>query len=354
MLLLAKLYRKRLPLIGAYPYEINLLKLIEQADVLHLSGGGYLTGMTLSRLWDNMLLINLADILGTPVILTGQTVGIFKDKKSRKLARWGLKIPKLIYLRDNTGSLADICSLGIDGEHVKVTFDDALFCHVACGRKVDKYLQENGITAGDSYVVVNTHYFVQKPAESRKVMKRIAELSDMIVFKYGIQILFIALDPVDLASMEEVKRNMKSNPIINYDIDYRITKGIIAKSKFLLTMRHHGIVFAMGSGIPTIAISLDDYYKRKNSGALGLFGQEKWLIEKEKLFREGFMEETIDRLIKELGEQKETITKYLKIMRKQDGEAIRKFMDRYGRQKSLVSDRIGGSSNQIGKRENPG
>jgi len=330
MLFLARLYRKRSSLIGVYPHEINLLKLIKQADVLHLSGGGYLTGMTLSRLWDNMLLINLADILGTPVILTGQTIGIFRDRTSRKLARWGLIKPKLIYLRDKTESIVDIRSLGIEGTHIKATFDDALFCNAADEKDVDEYLIKNGINRDLPYVVVNTHYFRQEPAESRKVMKRVAEICDMLVSRYNFQVLFVALHPTDLASMEEVRDNMTNQAaILDYDFDYRIAKGVIRSSIFLLTMKHHGIVFAMGSVTPTIAISLDDYYQRKNLGALGLFGQEKWLIEKEKLLKKGFMEEMINRFFSEHEKQKKVISSHLETMRQWDSEAIKRFLGEY-------------------------
>jgi len=328
MLFLARLYRRRLPLIGAYPHEAHLLNLAADADVLHLSGGGYLTGTTLSRLWDNMLLIRIADILGTPVILSGQTIGVFKDKTSKKLARWGLSKAKLIYLRDPEGSTADIHSLGIKGTHIKVTFDDALFCDMADKETVDECLQQNGVATDVPYMAVNVHYFKQTPAESRRVMERIAEVCDYVVSKHNVQVLFIPLAPNDSDAMEEVQGNMSEvSNIIDYNFDYRITKGIISRSEILLTMKHHGIIFAMSTEVPTIAIALDDYYIRKNVGTLKFFNQERWLVDQERLFSSGSMERMIDDCFSEIQEQKTVISSRLKKMRKQDGEAIQRFLN---------------------------
>ncbi len=330
MLFLAGLYRRRFPLIGAYPHEVNLLNLIADMDVLHLSGGGYLTGMTLSRLWDNMLLIRLADILSTPVILSGQTIGVFKDRTSKKLARWGLSRAKFIYLRDPEGSMSDLHSLGIKGEHIKVTFDDALFCEMADEKEIDECLKENGVDASIPYVTVNVHYFKQEPAESRQVMRRIASICDHIASKHDKQVLFIPLHPTDIDAMEEVQRNMsKNSKILDYNFDYRITKGIIGKAEILLTMKHHGIIFAMGNKVPTIAIALDDYYARKNLGALKLFDQEQWLADRGSLFSPDIVKKMLDDCFNTSQEQKETISRHLEEMRKQDGEAIKRFLEEY-------------------------
>jgi len=67
----ASLIRAGLPTLGITARQAHLLDVIDNSDVLFLSGGGYLTGMTLTRLWDNMLLISLASAFGVPTILSG-------------------------------------------------------------------------------------------------------------------------------------------------------------------------------------------------------------------------------------------------------------------------------------------
>ncbi|GAH65649.1 unnamed protein product, partial [marine sediment metagenome] len=255
-------------------------------------------------------------------ILSGQTIGVFKDKTSKRLARWGLNKAKLIYLRDAEGSIADIRSLGIKGTHIKASFDDALFCDMAHKRTIDECLQKNEVATSVPCVAVNVLYFQQEPAESRRIMRRIAEVCDHVASKHNAQIVFIPFHPSDSTAMEEVQRKMsKESKIIDYNFDYRITKGIISRADICLTMRHHEIIFAMGTGVPTIAIALDDYYIRKNLGALRLFNQERWLVNRDSLFSSGFMEEMVDDCFNKIREQKTIISSHLEAMRKQDGGA---------------------------------
>ena len=328
MLLFAHLYKKGWPLIGAYPREVNLLKDIATSSVVHLSGGGYLTGMTLSRLWDNMLLVRLADIFSHPVILSGQTIGVFKDSFSKTLAKWGLSKAKLIYLRDPEGSIEDLREIGIEGNHIKATFDDALFCEAADKETVEKCLKDNGVDIAIPFVAVNVHYFKQKPRASREVMKRIAEACDYIVSKHKKEILFIPLDPSDVPALEEAQMKMlKRSIIIDHGFDYRLAKGIIALSEMLLTMKHHGIIFAMAEEVPTLAVALDDYYARKNAGALDLFAQKDNLVNEKDLFLPGYLEGKIDSSFENSAHQKKDISSRLHNMKAQDAEAIKRFLE---------------------------
>ena len=54
---------------------------------------------------------------------------VFKNNLTKRIARKGLKKARLIYLRDKSGSETALRSIGISGEHIKSTFDDALFFH---------------------------------------------------------------------------------------------------------------------------------------------------------------------------------------------------------------------------------
>jgi len=326
MLFFAFLYKHQLPPWGATDHEIHLLELIAASNVLHLSGGGYLTGMTLSRLWENMLLIQLADRLNTSVILSGQTVGVFKDKTSKELTRWGLEKVQLLYLRDSVGSIKDIESLGLTGDHIQATFDDALFCEVASDNVVNKCLLKNGIEKSCEYIVCNVHFWGQKKLQSQKLISRIAGICDYIFLTHNFRIVFIPMHSSDIPAMEEVQNKMsKDSVIIDYNYDFRIAKGIIGKAAFCITLKHHPIIFAMGSGIPTISIALDDYYARKNKGALKLFGQGHWLVDQEGLFSKSFMDK-IDNMKIEKESIKEQILLKLNKIKERDGEAIKRFL----------------------------
>jgi len=274
-----------------------------------------------------MLLIGIADILGKPVILSGQTIGIFIDEYSKAIAKWGLSKAKLIYLRDPVGSKAEIKELGIKGDHIVSSFDDALFCDKADEKDVERCLKDNGIDVREEFITVNAHYFGQKEKMSREIMKRMAETCDHVAEKYNSQTVLIAMHPSDVPALEEVRRNMKNKAcVVDHGYDFKMVKGIIGRSKMLITMKHHGIIFAMSTGVPSVTIALDDYYVRKNKGALEMFGQGDWVVERDDMFTAGYLEKMVDKCMDRIQENRDIIAFHLKKMEGSNGEVIKKVL----------------------------
>lgn len=311
------LMRIGLPALFCKPSEYALLNEISKADVLHVSGGGFLTGMTRSRLWENCLLMRLCHLLGTPVILTGQTIGVFKSKTDRKLAKWGLEHAKLIYLRDNGESEADVNALGIIGSHVQSTFDDALFCEKAEEETINKYLQQYGISSDQKYIAINFHSWKLSDSEVLNLAKRMADLCDYIVNKYGLQIIFIPMHPKDIQPEKLVIQNMKSTAsLLEYNYNYKVAKGVYGRAVFVITMKHHPIIFAYGEGTPSIAFTADSYYERKNKGTMGLCGQKDYCMDIDAFMnKQAFT--VLDNMFYNLTSNQTMITNWLDITRKQ-------------------------------------
>jgi polysaccharide pyruvyl transferase WcaK-like protein len=275
----ARLMRAGLPVFGITARQARLLDELWNADVLFLSGGGYLTGMTLSRLWDHMLLLRLADLLGVPSILSGQTIGVFKDRTSKSLSRWGLKKARRIYLRDPEDSAAALQQIGVPPAKVKSTFDDALYYKVS-SKVIPRVVSKNDcFSFTKPYIAVNVHYWGQSPASSRDIMRHIAGSLDSIITAHDLQVAFIPMSRSDEAAIHEVAQLMqKPSAIIDHGYDIDAAIDTIRSAAFCLTMKHHPIIFAMGGGVPTIAMAFDDYYFHKNRGALKIFALENCLI----------------------------------------------------------------------------
>ena len=276
----ARLMRAGLPVFGVTARQARLLDELHNADVLFLSGGGYLTGMTLSRLWDHMLLMRLADLLGVPTILSGQTIGVFKDRTSRSLSRWGFKKAQRIYLRDPEDSGKALEQIGVPPSKFKSTFDDALYYKVASKVIPRVVSANNGFSFTKPYIAVNVHYWGQSPDSSRDIMQQIAGALDSISASLDVQVAFIPMSSSDEAAIHEAARFMQQPSATiahGYDIDAAI--DTIRCAAFCLTMKHHPIIFAMGGSVPTIAMAFDDYYFHKNKGALKIFDMENCLIQ---------------------------------------------------------------------------
>lgn len=323
----ACLVRASLPTFGLTTAQARLLDELNDSDVLFLSGGGYLTGMTLTRLWDNMLLIRLAHALGVPTILSGQTIGVFKDSISRILAGWGLKKAELIYLRDPVDSPAALAELGISGERFKCTFDDALFIGAAPAAAIDEILRDAGIEPEKPYVAVNVHYWGLSSSDSRVIMAGMANILDRVQTSLGLQVVFVPMVQSDETAINEVMAAMRT-PGIMPKHTYRpdLAVGIIQKAALCLTMKHHPIIFAMAGSVPTVSMSFDDYYHHKNFGAMKIFNQERYLL---KSSPEALAEELYNLAESAFIQREETsrqISKVVKSLMCMSGEVIGKFM----------------------------
>ena len=321
------LVRAGYPIFGLTSSQARLLNELNDSDVLFLSGGGYLTGMTLTRLWDNMLLIRLAYALGVPTILSGQTIGVFKDPISRILARWGLKKAELIYLRDPVDSARDLATLGLSGDWIKSTFDDALFFQSASTVKIAELLEESGLNSQKPYIAVNVHYWGQTQEVSRVIMANMARALDRICKDTDLQIVFIPMVHSDEAAIEEVRSAMDvpgTMPEHGYRPD--LTVGLIQNAALCVTMKHHPIIFAMAAAVPTVSMTFDDYYYHKNYGAMKIFHQEDYLL---KSVPEELEQQLYVRTKTAFDKKKEVsvcIAGVVEKLRPMSGEAIKKFM----------------------------
>ena len=319
--------RRGLPLITVNLREAEFLRLLCSAAMMHLSGGGFLTGMTRSRLWDHMLLLQLCKRLGVSSILTGHTIGVFQTRADRWLARWGLSCAEQITVRDRDESRFAMAEIGIEGEHIKERFDDALFCDQADRETVEKALIASGINPSLPYAAVNFHYWGQSRDLSHRLVKRFAELCDNMHEDHKLQIVFVPMVKPDENAIADCMRQMTPPACqLCYDYDYRVVRGVIGGAEICLAMKHHPIVFAMGNGVPAIGVAVDDYYTHKNRGALSLFGMEKWLLSNDAVFSKT-AEEMIAQLITRRAELSAEINDSLARYREQDGDVLKSFLN---------------------------
>lgn len=291
--------RAGIPFSLLHPREQYILQLIKEHDILHISGGGFLTGKTRSRLWENCLLMRMCQLLNKPYMLTGHNIGVFQDDADRKIAKMGLSKAKIIGLRDRGISEAELAEVGICGPHVRSTCDDALLCDRLSKDGVQSYLTAAGADPARPWVAVQFHHWGQAEDDRVKIEKRFAEVCDKLVKQHGLQVVFIAMTPSDVVPEERVLALMKEVGILApYSPDYKVVRGIIADSRMIFTMKHHPIVFAQGEGVPIVGVSLDDYYYHKNKGALDNTGHGDFLVNSDDFYTdlpEQLIQQALDR-----------------------------------------------------------
>lgn len=301
----------------------ELVSLLSEADVLHLVGGGYLSGMTASRLWDHMLLIRIASKLGARIVLSGQTIGPFKGFLHRHIANWGLRKAELIFLRDRGRSTAELRDAGIAGTHVQERFDDALFCASASEADVVDILEQNEVPLSRDYVVIHFHHWGQCSDNVNSVTARMAAICDWLVSEKGETLVMLPMHQTDRPPIQMLLMRMtEPASLLNYSYDFRIAKGIISRAKYCLTFKHHPIVFALGTGTPVAAVALDDYYLHKNSGALRLFCQEEWLLNSDTFWDTKLCADLLSKFIGSLNPLRKVIAGHRAELASIDGEVV--------------------------------
>lgn len=326
LILTAQLLRRGIPLSLLYPREATVLQQLLDHDILHISGGGFLTGKTRSRLWENCLLMRVCSILGIPYVLTGHNIGVFQSKKDCKLARWGLQGASYIGLRDKGISEKALDEVGVRGEHVESSCDDALLCPRLSSEKVAEVVTAAGADASKAWVAVNFHYWGQDNAAKPKIAKRFATVCDHLVAEYDFQVLFIIMTPTDVEAAEAVISLMAEKAkMIPYSPDYKVVRGIIADSELCFTMKHHPIVFAQGEQVPVVSVALDDYYFHKNLGALANTGDEESLVNAEG-FKSNVIFKVIHKVIQDRTNSNKRMREYCDSMRKIESRIYNDFM----------------------------
>ncbi len=206
-----RLMRAGLPPWLATGSEARLLFRLQAATALHVSGGGFLTGPTRSRLWDSCLVMRICRLLGTPYFLSGQTIGVFENKADRWLARMALHKALGVSLRDPEDSREELVALGLRPEQLVASYDDALFCGKADEKSVAGALRRSGVDPSSRYFAVSYHRWNVDEATSDRAEHRFAGLLD----KLGrddpsCQILFLPMHESDVEAQKATIARMCS------------------------------------------------------------------------------------------------------------------------------------------------
>lgn len=132
---------------------------------------------------------------------------------------------------------------------------------------------------------MNFHYWGLNTQEDRRLLLfRINTIISWIRNTYKQKILFIPMVPQDEIAMQNYLEEYTQNEIffLKYDYSFKTIRSIIGNSMACITMKHHPIIFALGEEVPVISLSLGEYYRHKNCGALKTFGMEKYNVSMEK------------------------------------------------------------------------
>ncbi len=194
---------------------------VAEADLVIAQGGGYLADNDLYQAHRTLNLLEHAQALGIPSIMSGQGIGPIRDRELLRRAAEVLPGVDLINLREGVRGPKLLADLGVPTERVEVTGDDAVeFAYRLRRAEIGADL---GLCLRDS--------------ERQRFAPELPH----------------AVDIARGGSAEEVARR-------------------VSRCRVLVTSTYHLAVFALSQGIPAVVVTDSEYSDDRSYGLADMFG----------------------------------------------------------------------------------
>lgn len=254
----------------AYEYGVNsiftfhigkMLRVMRRCAVYINGGGSLIQDVTSSRsLLFYLFTLLAAHRAGAGVIMYGCGIGPVNMPANRVRAAKVLNAcVDVITLREDDSS-TELEILGVTKPGIYLAADPALTLGAAAPARVSAAMQAQGVPEDREYLALCVRNW---PAFDLKAPV-IAAAANYAYHRYGLETLLLPVEvPRDLEAGELIRMKLDHRPYsISRRFDPEITIGIIARSRAMLAMRLHALVFAVQAEIPCAGI----VYDRKVTG----------------------------------------------------------------------------------------
>lgn len=265
------------------------IRAMEDADYVLSCGGAFLDDSSPSFIL-NLLEIQLASILGKPVVLVSQSIGPFRRSWARHLARFILKNVDYVLPRETWSERYVVEQLGIPKQRVRLVPDLAFDAPRVEKSIALEFLARFNVDTSKPLVgmtVLKWSYpGCGNPAEMHKrYTAAMARFCDYVIDKYGADIIFIpqyvrgpemGKDDMDVAvEVRDQIRNQTHVHLLPREFAPDAVKGIIGCMSVFVGTRMHSNIFALSQFIPTMAIS----YLPKTTYIMEALGLSDYVID---------------------------------------------------------------------------
>jgi len=254
---------------------------IGASSLVVVTGAGNIASNWPLHIFERAAIAEIARLAGVPFVVSGQTIGPSLNPDDAALVRHLLGSARLVGLRESA-SLELVRGLDIGHDAVQQTVDDASFLDV-----------DSVVVASPATCIVSfsTHVGDRDRSEFQDaaalLLDEVAELGLEIVFHAHFGSLTDGPARGDVVMHEAVASRMNAPSRTEPTIDPRTSASLARSAALVVTSRYHPAVFAVGAGVPTIGIAVDDYTSVKLTGALGNLGQRSVLTADELLAGSG-------------------------------------------------------------------
>jgi polysaccharide pyruvyl transferase WcaK-like protein len=251
---------------------------VARADGVVMSGGGNISSTWPALLYERVALLQLARLLGKPVVVLGQTIGPSLAPEERRQVAEALSGAGFVGCRE-LPSAALALGLGVPPERIWYQGDDALFLEESPGS-----VPPLGPPRGPAIAVtIDPQIRASGEAVFGSLVRQLRELSETT----GAPLLLVphafggesAGVPSDLTeALVLVERLGLPRTLVAAGLDASQAKQVAGQAALVISSRYHPIVFALAAGIPSLGIYGDEYCRIKLQGALAHAGLQRWTL----------------------------------------------------------------------------
>jgi len=239
-------------------YRFNFFaiwRLLRRSRLLLTGGGTHIQDLTSTRsliyyLW----IIRTAQRLGVKNMLYANGIGPINNPANIRRVQRVLEEVDLITLREDTAKVL-LQNLNISKPEIAVTADPAFSLPPPDYDLARKELKALGIKE-NNFLCVSLRDWKYNPAGFEM---NIARFCDYVSEKYELAILFVMMRPSEDTEISKKTISYMKKPAIIMESTQNIDsmRGIVGLSALTLSMRLHGLIYAINQGIPVIGLVYD-------------------------------------------------------------------------------------------------
>ncbi len=251
----------------------QVIEAVAGSDAVVVAGGGNLNSVWPEHVYERAALGRIAAAFSKPVLVSGQSLGPRLEGRHAELVGELLTGAVRVGVREEQ-SYTLARELGVAPQHLERTVDDAAFLDQP---EPDELPASVG---AEPYVLVTlAPYF--GAADPDLTVPMVAGLLDAVSEVTGHRLVLLPhegsldgdLTVGDAALHARVAGHLRS-PVLQLPVlSARASAALVRGAALSLSTRYHPAVFALGAGVPAVALHVDPYTEMKLRGTFANFGQ---------------------------------------------------------------------------------
>ena len=245
--------------------DIGVAGALAQADLVVSSGGGFLNDQFVSHASGVLSVLDAAQRRGVPTAMFGQGLGPLTSPWLKGLAKRVLPRLDRLGLREGVVGPDLAAGLGVPGDTMCVTGDDAL-----------RLAGAGSPPATGSFLGVNLRMSSYSAVDSSHAVEVRAALQDFVSARSpGLLALPVSsyANHFDLCAIAAILPATSGQVVMEELPTPQSLAKATANCRAVVTGSYHVAVFALARGIPVVGVSRSTYYDLKFAGLQALFSE---------------------------------------------------------------------------------